>query len=298
MGNTEPSPLTTHGVAWPRPDWLDELAPADLQGLNQLVAASHWNQTADDWRLFMAFGRIAVIRDVAGQVIASGAVLPMETGVRAAMPAWISMILVHPNHRDRGLGSAVFRHCLDHALDQGYIPMLDATPQGAALYQRHGFRPLWPLSRWERAGQTPGIAQPASALQPEQDGLALESLERAALGLSRRHVLQHLLDRPGSHCIQQAHGFAIVRSGRLAMHAGPIVSMAPEQDSALLAQVIDTPFRLFIDVPDCQSVLQQQLRQAGFSRQRGFIRMAGPSPTPWPKAAAPALLAIAGPEYG
>lgn len=312
MANIETAPR-----AGPTPIWLDKLTPADVQGLNQLVEESRWNQIEDDWRLFMAFGHIAVIRDAAGRIIASGAVLPFEhetaaeeqaavRGPRATgMPAWISMILVHPTQRGEGLGSLIFRHCLALALSQGHIPMLDATPQGAPLYQRHGLEPLWSLSRWERAGPAPAqgsscppACTPQQSRPQPQDHQALEQFDRSTLGLSRAHILRHLLARPGSGCIVQPDGYALVRRGRLAMHIGPIVSLAPTQDAGLVAQAIDMPFRLFIDVPDSQSALQQQLQAAGFVRQRGFTRMAGPAPIPWPKAALPTVLAIAGPEYG
>ena len=80
--------------------------------LGELVAHSGWNQTAQDWGVFFDCGTIYVVRDEQGRIGASGAVLPMgesRPGYLASLTgrgvAWISMILVRPDLRGRGLGA-------------------------------------------------------------------------------------------------------------------------------------------------------------------------------------------------
>ena len=111
----------------PAVEALSPITPGIAPMLDALVAASGWNQTAHDWRLFERLGTVHGVRDNEGQLIASGAVLPMD-GV-----AWISMILVMPAARGQGLGRAVFAQCLAQVKSAGLVAMLDATPQGEPL---------------------------------------------------------------------------------------------------------------------------------------------------------------------
>ena len=82
---------------------LDALSPRDLPQLDALVAASGWNQLVADWRLFERLGSVHAIRDGEGNIVASGAVLPLERAADAPRnqpgAAWISMILVAPAAR-------------------------------------------------------------------------------------------------------------------------------------------------------------------------------------------------------
>jgi len=59
-------------------------------------------------------------------------------------PHWhLPLIGVDPARQGRGVGSALLRHALRAADEQGLPAYLEATsPQNAALYARHGFEPL------------------------------------------------------------------------------------------------------------------------------------------------------------
>ena len=102
----------------PAVEALTSITPGIAPMLDALVAASGWNQTAHDWRLFERLGTLHGVRDGEGQLVASGAVLPME-GV-----AWISMILVRPAARGQGLGRAVFARCQRVSRHSGVKPKL------------------------------------------------------------------------------------------------------------------------------------------------------------------------------
>jgi len=283
---------------------LGPLSADTLQMLEALVEASGWNQLAHDWRLFERLGSIHGIRDADGTVIASGAVLPMAR-VPTAMPAarrqpavsWISMILVAPAARGRGLGRAVFAHCLSQVRAQGRTAMLDATALGEPLYTGFGFSPLWRLTRWERAAVDAPPGAPAGD-RPRAEGLA--ALDAEALGIARPEVLADLLAREGSRCVRNGRGFALVRRGRLAHHIGPLLAADEATAGALLREAAGgLAGRIFIDVPDCRVQLAHALREAGFAPQRGFARMAlAPAGASAPAGQPAFIHAIAGPEFG
>jgi GNAT superfamily N-acetyltransferase len=279
-------------VATPAVQTLTSITPAIAPMLDALVAASGWNQTARDWQLFERLGTVHVVRDDRGVIVASGAVLPME-GV-----AWISMILVMPAARGQGLGRTVFAHCLQQVKNAGLVAMLDATPQGEPLYASFGFAPLWRLTRWVREAG-PDAAATLSADKPAIQGLA--ALDAQALGIARPAVLADLLDREGSRCVRSGVAVGLVRAGRTAHQIGPLLSAQEHTAAALLSDVArNLAGRIYVDIPDGRPVMAEALRDAGFSPQRGFARMAlATRDGTTPPLGQPAFIhAIAGPEFG
>ena len=281
-----------------------ELTPGVLEMLHALVVHSHWNQVGRDWALFHSQGTVFAVRDAEQRIVASGAVLPMTANPPAvastAAPggvAWISMILVTPAARGRGLGRWVFEHCVRQVQGDGRIAMLDATPQGEPLYRQFGFEALWRLTRWRREARP--LSQPlrTSATPSVETMLALD---RQAVGFDRRALLLNLLQRPDTRWLQAEQAFAILRTGRVAQHIGPLVAGTEAAAIELLEQICagsESP--LLIDAPDNQPALRQALVGAGFQPQRGFARMAQAGPgAAIAQARLSWLHAIAGPEYG
>ena len=77
-----------------------------------------------------------------GTLIASTLVLPYEHF------AWISMVLVLPEHRRRGYASRLLRLAIADLEHRGQTPVLDATPAGRAVYREEGFRDTWTFKRF------------------------------------------------------------------------------------------------------------------------------------------------------
>lgn len=302
MGATEPQGAA---ICEPAVGRLAQLTPQSLAMLGELVERSHWNQTFDDWRVFFTSGTIYVVRGEAGRIVASGAVLPMgesRPGYLAAVTgrgvAWISMILVAPSCRGRGLGRAVFRQCVEHIRAQGRIAMLDATPAGEALYRQFGFDVLWRLTRWRReAVVASATAAEASAAACDLDSLL--ELDREALGFSRGAVLRALVERPDSRCLQHAQAVAVVRSGRTAHHIGPLLATSEAAAVAVLREAAACHAgALLVDVPDERPLMRRALQDAGFTPQRGFARMAlAQARQRVPQGQTHFIHAVAGPEF-
>lgn len=286
MASTEP-----HAAG--APVRLADLDRGSLAMLDALVAASHWNQTADDWALFHAQGDIHVVRDESGRIVASGAVLPMGA---PGQVAWISMILVLPELRGQGLGRAVFDHCLRQVRADGRVAMLDATPAGEALYRQFGFETLWRLTRWRREARTvagPALRHEATAID------ALADLDERALGFRRSAVLGQIAWRASSCCLRAGEALALVRAGRNAHHIGPLLADGEAAAVAALEHAAaGQPGPIYIDVPDERPLLRARLEALGLQPQRGFARMALAPPGRTPPAGDTSLIhAIAGPEY-
>lgn len=269
---------------------LGPLTPDVQDGLDALVRQSGWNQTPQDLAFFSREGSVCIVRDAQSRIIASGAVLPHGPEV-----AWISMILVAPDLRGRGLGRAVFLHCLALVKAGGRTACLDATPDGQRLYSQFGFAPVYGLTRWQRAARPQAV--PAARSQQLPDAQALAALDAQALGAPRHALLADLLARPDAACVRSSEGFAIVRRGRVAHQIGPLLALNEASAAELMTRAVqDLAGPVFIDVPDERVLLARQLHDAGFTPQRSFMRMVlGDQPL---QGQTHFIHAIAGPEFG
>lgn len=266
------------------------LGPDDVPEGLALSDAAGWNQTADDWRLFITQGRVFGLRDGdAGPLVATAAALPYEGGI-----GWVSMVLVNPAWQHRGLATALMARCVAHLRSLGATPVLDATPAGQQAYLRIGFEDGFALARWEG---TVTASEPHSAAPA--DAVTVSTLDARANGCGRGFLLADFLRRSGTRVgLSPARtGFVIAREGRRATQIGPLV--ADDESSALSllqAAVARLNGRVFLDVPERWAALRAWLEQAGFVRQRSFVRMSlGPAPI---ASVNDRLFVLAGPEFG
>lgn len=255
----------------------------ESHSLDQALALSMeagWNQVAADWAVFFRHGTVfgTMAKD---QLIGTAAALPYGAF------GWISMVLVTPAWRNRGVATGLVKACLSHHRDAGRAMLLDATPAGAPVYARLGLRPLGGLQRW--AGQGGGqAAASAGVIDPGWDS--------ASFGADRSFLLQDIMAREGSAALTGATGFALLRRGARATQLGPMTA-APEEQAALLDRAVDAARGpVLLDVLDAGHVLLSRLIARGFTLQRDFVRMAlGRNALPGRPTR---LLVAAGPEFG
>ena len=208
------------------------------------------------------------------------------------------------------------------------MPVLDATPAGAAVYRRSGFVPGFEFERWERPAplaatsgrRRSAFGNAASALPPRPSrtapsagapqpaGLAdldaLLALDRAATGLDRRFLLSSFLARPATRAWRRRRRQRLRhRSCRPARDPDRPARRGRSRagrrllDIAIAAATAHDGGRaIFIDVPRAHRPLADRLERQGFVRQRPFVRMAlGATEAP---RLGTGMFALAGPEFG
>ena len=280
------------------------LAAADVFAGVGLSSAAGWNQTTDDWALFIAQGEAIGLRTARSELVATAATLPYECG-----HAWISMVLVDPAWQHRGLATRLLAQCIESLRARRMVPTLDATPAGEAVYRKLGFVRGFGFSRWEREAAAPASREAVDPRVREAtpDELAdCIALDTQASGLGRASLLASLAGRQGSRFWRigdargRATGFVIAREGRRATQVGPLVATSDARAIVLLRAALSaTPGPVFIDVPDAREALSGWLIAHGFRLQRSFVRMALCAQLPPHLAEAPSsLYAVAGPEFG
>jgi GNAT superfamily N-acetyltransferase len=245
---------------------VERLTGSDVEAGLQLSTEAGWNQTAADWTFLLAAGQGFGVR-TDGRLVATSLALPYPPDF-----GWISMVLVAERYRRRGLATLLLQAAVDHLLGLGLVPVLDATPEGRAVYTRLGFVETEQIDRWQ------GIRGPTDAPLPAQarDFGDYASLDLAAFGANRIHLLRDLALRPGSAVVGDEAGYAISRQGRSAVQIGPIVVARTEaRGRELLRRILDgATGPIVADVPRSAVAAVRELSERGFSVQRQFHRMA------------------------
>lgn len=267
---------------------IGPLGSDDLDDALALSAEAGWNQVRADWQLMLLLGRGFAVRD-AGRVVATALALPYRPAF-----GWVSMVLVHAPYRRIGLATRLVERATAALTDLGLVPVLDATPAGAEVYGRMGFRPVGNVVRFRGACAGRALVAPVRGLVDRA-----AELDHAAFGADRRAVLVDLAGRrpPVATLADAGDGFLLSRSGRTATQLGPLVAREPSAAVALLTRALDAlDGTVLVDVPDSATAVAGTLARRGFAPERPYVRMAlGRDAI----AGEPALVhAIAGPELG
>jgi GNAT superfamily N-acetyltransferase len=268
---------------------LEEDSIADCLALS---AEAGWNQTRDDWALFLRHGTVFGLLD--RHVVATGAVLPYSNGF-----AWISMVLVTASRRRARIGTQILEACCAETARLGLLPVLDATPAGERVYRPLGFEPMFNFSRWQgEATGRPDLPAELRAMTAA-DIAAVAATDAAAFGASRSFLIESLFRRAPqlAFVTEGLSGFVLARPGRIATQIGPVVAADEATAAALLGAALGAASGpVFLDLIDRWDSLTGPLRQRRFTVQRPFARMGLNRHVPFGNPAK--LFVVAGPEFG
>ncbi len=270
------------------------LTPDDMTDCLALSTEASWNQTPDDWALFLRHGRVLGHLDDRGRAVASGAVLPYPNGF-----AWISMVLVTASRRREKIGTRILEACRAEVIRQGLLPVLDATPAGEQVYRPLGFETMFRISRWQGNASGRGSLPGGIRAMTVSDIPAVTAIDACAFGASRRFLIASFFDRapPLAFVTEDLSGFVVARPGRTATQIGPLVATDEATALALLGAALGAASGpVFLDLVDRWENMTRTLRQRGFTVQRPFTRMALNRATPLGDPTR--LFVVAGPEFG
>jgi GNAT superfamily N-acetyltransferase len=260
------------------------LTPDHIPDAVALSAEAGWNQTADDWRIFITRGAAFGIR-AEGALVATAAALRYGGAF-----GFVAMVLTTPAWRHRGLARRLLALAMQELANSGHVALLDASPEGQPAYERQGFVPLDTIRRW--SGLASGEPQEGTA---GPDTVAV--LDAAAFGASRRFLFDDMLAREGSAAIAADGGCVMARRGLRASHIGPLVAADEAQALGLLRRMLARlSGPVILDVPVRWRALAGFLALNGFVDQRPFTRMALQRDAPFGDPAR--LFAVTGPEFG
>lgn len=275
---------------------IRNLTPDDTDEMLQLCAMAGWNQTSADIRRLLELepnGCFAA-RETDRLI---GTVTTTTFGLKLA---WVGMVLVHPEFRQRGIATTLIRRALDYLRMRGVSTIrLDATPAGRPLYERQGFVPEGNLERW--SGEFAQVRVPTTVGGTWEN---ISELDSAVFGADRSALLRSVLaDSPYPLFLSrnesgELSGYAFARAGSRAVYIGPLIAADLTVARELLLTALGGVGQgtIFIDVNMNFEGAADLLRSLGFSRQRDLLRMRiGPDSV---AELASRVFAIAGPEVG
>lgn len=280
------------------------MRPSDIPRGLELCRASGWNQVAADWQELLALGGSGcLVAELDGRVVGTATTVTYEGRF-----AWIGMVLVDPDARGRGIGTALMEYALG-AL--GDLPArLDATPKGYPLYCRLGFVEEARFCRMTRAASTapaagfdrPRAATVARPMRPQDlDPVAVR--DRAVFGADRRALLTWAFRTASALAwVVEAEGvilgYCFGRYGHTWSQVGPVVSRDVATGASLVAACASASERtpLVVDAAPAAPGWMRELAAIGFVEQRPFIRMC--RGTNAHGGERESVLAIFGPEWG
>jgi GNAT superfamily N-acetyltransferase len=282
---------------------LRTMTKQDIPAGLRLKELAGWNQTAADWNRFLeASLEGCFVAEVEGRVCGTATTISFEDKF-----AWIGMVLVDPEYRNRGIGTRLLEKTIEH-LDQRKMPTmkLDATPQGKPLYEKLGFVTEYGIERWVlkrplRAGT--GTADPNRVPLSTAQLESILGKDRKVFGADRSSLLRSLYDETPNYAMSVSssgtlQGYAFGRKGSFGDHLGPWMAEDSAAASPLLHGFLARSSRetLIVDCLTANAAAVELLRASGFSYARTLTRMVrGPNGYPGNP---DTLCAILGPEFG
>jgi GNAT superfamily N-acetyltransferase len=247
---------------------------ADVELGLRLCRQAGWNQLDADWQRFLEM-------QPDGCFVAELEGTPVGTTTTCIFGpvAWIAMVLVDVKARRKGVATALLKHALDF-LDSRQVKTvrLDATAAGQPVYEKLGFTPEYPLTRYE--GTAPQVARHYDVTEATTSSLAeIFAFDQRMTGAPREKMLSrlfaespealHIVCREG-----QIEGYATVRRGANAIQIGPCIATA-SAGPALLADALNrcAGRSVLVDVPRDNAGAMGITTASGLRVQRHFTRM-------------------------
>jgi len=266
----------------------------------RLKRIAGWNQTSGDWLRFLSLER-------RGCFMAEADGMPVATVTYCTFGAvaWISLLLVDPAYRRRGIATRLMGHVLALLDAKGVDSVrLDATSAGAPIYEKLGFREQFHVHRMAGVPRVLSGGRLPRSLRSFRwhDWDALISLDGRAVGEDRAKLLKRLVRENFRHVRvagQRARilGYAIDRPGSNARQIGPLIASSVGVGEELMRDALARcgRARVFVDIPAANGPAQQVVAEAGLAKAREFIRMCRGSEC---QATLSDLWASSGPELG
>lgn len=254
---------------------LRRMQRADVPRALELSTLANWNQTEADWRRYMHLeAEGCFVAEADGTVC--GTVTSIDYERRFA---WIGMVVVHPDQRGQGIGTALVLRAIEYLRSIGTETIkLDATPQGKPIYEKLAFKEESVGQRW--AGTASGSGEHLERAS-RADMADIIALDTAAFGAERRRVIERLFEEnPARTEIVrnpkgQLLGYASTRPGRKAWYFGPCVTRDSDTGFRLftsaMGRLVGQP--MYVDIVTSSAEVRRRLADYGFTHQRSLTRM-------------------------
>lgn len=248
------------------------LLDSDLVFGHELSRLAGWNQTRRDWERFLSLApEGCFLAEVDGRPAGTATTTSYGKDL-----AWIGMVLVHPDFRRRGIGTALLESAIRHLREEKGVTCvrLDATPEGRPLYEGLGFQSEWDLRRWVKEIRE-SSPQPSSPPGWTFSETSL-ALDRAVFGANRSGLLHSLVHGSSAGVTLADGSFGLIRPGERASYLGPVTAAKSADAEMIVSKLLEsgTPgATVFWDIPDPNAAAIRLAESMGFRPVRVLTRM-------------------------
>jgi len=252
------------------------MTAADIPLGLKLARQAGWNQIESDWRRFLIMQPDGCF---VGEL--DGAAVATTAAFIFGPVAWIAMVLVDIDSRRKGVATTLLKHALDFLDGQRVKTVrLDATAAGQPVYEKLGFVPEYPLSRY--MGRVEPSPRPSALMLPPTIGRQLKAIvafDRGMTATPREKMLARLFEESPDltralYRDGQVEGYVTGRRGANATLIGPCIATAYAGPALLgdaFGRCAGQP--VFIDVPRDNAPAIEIVEKSGLTVQRHFTRM-------------------------
>lgn len=219
---------------------IGTLKSEDIAVCVRLGRSLGWNQTEHDWARLLTL-------DPDGLFVAEyrgtqcGAVATVHYGNKLG---WMGMLMVHPDFRRRGIGSALMNHGIEYLRTKNVRRIkIDATDAGRSVFLRLGFEDERPVHVYVGPGRAAG-AQPDVIPQHIEAGhwAAIVEMDHAAFGADRINLLRLFNDQGTGACVlTNGHlvGYGFARDPAMGGCIGPVVAGSVKAARCILLHLLE-----------------------------------------------------------
>jgi len=249
---------------------------ADIPLGLKLARQAGWNQIESDWRRFLFLQPDGCfVGALDGTAVATTAAFIFGP------VAWIAMVLVDIDSRRKGVATALLKHALDFLDGRGIKTVrLDATAAGQPVYEKLGFVPEYPLTRY--MGTAAPSPRPSALTLPPTVGRQLKAIvafDRSMTATPREKMLARLFEESPEltralYRDGQVEGYVTGRRGANATLLGPCIATS-HAGPTLLGEALSrcAGQLVFVDVPRDNAPALEIVEKSGLTIQRHFTRM-------------------------
>lgn len=254
---------------------IREMDPQDCERFFELSSLVGWNQSLEDCRFLIdsEWCRMICVEEK-GEVIATAGV-PVYNDM-----GFINMVIVHPDHRRRGIATAMIRHLLETLKVKTF--RLHATPAGSLVYSKIGFVTTRTMSYF--ASPSPSFPAGKEIVKPATlaDLDAIAAMDFVNSGMDRKKLLESNLKRFGQFALKierngELAAFSLGRRGRKQRQISAVETRSGSWEDAFALIAAAAPLEkelpsnmIFFDV-DKEAI--KRAEAGGMERVRELIEM-------------------------
>ena len=212
------------------------------------------------------------------KVTAGDEIVGIGCGISHGNTGWIAHIIVHQNHRRRGIGRAVVDHLVALLSSSGCESIsLVATDDGLPLYSKVGFKTQIPYAFFVRSGPVVDADVSSDRVRRYQvaDQAQLLSLDRAISGEDRTRFL---VDKMAGAQVYEDMGVVF---GFYLPEAGEGLVMADTVDAGIALMDVRVRNVNAAVLPTVNTHGTEFLANAGFKETKRSTRMVWGKQFPW-----------------